>query len=66
MKIRMTFDLGDEDRRIIASYYGDEGKASRDTCIGFINAMVTSDIEALSYNPNDPWEEEARGNEGGE
>ena len=51
MKIKVTFDINDEDREAIARYYGVDGKATVEDCKDFIEGSIKADIEAIYEYP---------------
>lgn len=49
MKVRivLTFDLTDDDRRAINAAHGDEGLASREQCVSYLRSYAATAVEAL-------------------
>lgn len=53
MKVRVTFDLSDEERRAIAKHYGMPGKASRERCATWLHGNAMADLSATCYDLDD-------------
>lgn len=50
MKIRITFDLGPDERESIAHYYREEGLADYKVCRDHIYAAVAADLEQIGHD----------------
>jgi hypothetical protein len=53
MKIRITFEFTDEDRRALAKYYSEDGLASREDCRAYIVAHIAALMEDLPYDDDE-------------
>lgn len=45
MKIKIIFEIDDDDRRAVARHYGEEGLASRETMTTFLECEGTGGLE---------------------
>lgn len=54
MKVAITFDLGDDDRRAIANYYGKDVPASHSQCRSWIENAVRADLEVVKDDDVQP------------
>lgn len=48
MKVSVSFDLDDADRRAIANYYGHKGLANRETCKTWLHNTARADLDGCA------------------
>jgi len=54
MKINHTFNFSEKDRRVIADQFGDDGPASREDMLAWIEMTISGTLDHL-YSENEKW-----------
>jgi hypothetical protein len=50
MKVRITFEFGERDRRAVANHYGLPGLATYETLKGFVEAQLNGVLEDVLFD----------------
>ena len=60
MKVRLTFEFSDDERRALASHYGEAGKASHATCATWVRTQVLTVMQDIVAEHTVPAPKEVR------